>query len=51
MTRGFLTTINSGIDAVKLPNGTLVLAYNPRENILGMTKRRKNAYYIIIFRR
>lgn len=29
---------NSGIDAVKLPNGTIVLACNPRENIPGMTK-------------
>lgn len=29
---------NSGIDLVKLPCGTLVLAYNPRENIPGMTK-------------
>lgn len=28
---------NSGIDLAKLPDGTLVLAYNPRENIPGMT--------------
>lgn len=29
---------NSGIDLTKLSDGTLVLAYNPRENIPGMTK-------------
>ena len=29
---------NSGIDLAKLNDGTLVLAYNPRENIPGMTK-------------
>ncbi len=29
---------NSGIDAVKLDNGSVVLACNPRENIPGMTK-------------
>lgn len=29
---------NSGIDIARLNDGTLVLAYNPRENIPGMTK-------------
>lgn len=29
---------NSGIDLAKLSDGTLVLSYNPRENIPGMTK-------------
>lgn len=29
---------NSGLDLVKLPNGTLVMAYNPRENLPGYYK-------------